>query len=93
MSAVIDLSAARCRLVVCGGVALATVAFWLICHLAEMNLIGRYYYISLIGITHLNITSVNGADIDLSVCFARSGLSSLTSVFWSVLCLNSKQHS
>lgn len=87
MSAVIDLSPARCRPLVCGGVALATVAFWLICHLAELNLIGRDYYISLIEITHLNITSLNGTDIDLSVYFTELESSSLTSVFWLLECI------
>ena len=81
MSAVIDLPPVRCRPFVCGGVALATVAFWLMCHLAELNLIGRDYYISFIEITHLNITSLNGTDIDLSVYLAQFESSSLTSVF------------
>lgn len=50
MSAVIDLHPARYSPLVCVGVALATMAFWLICCLAELNLIGRDYYISLIEI-------------------------------------------
>lgn len=81
MSAVIDLPPARCRPLVCGGVTLATVAFWLICHLAELILIGRDYFISLTEITHLNITSINGTDTDSSVYFAHLESSSRTSVF------------
>lgn len=52
MSAVIDLHPARCRPPDRGGVALATVAFWLLLCLAGLNLIGRDYYISLSEIAH-----------------------------------------
>lgn len=85
MSAEIDLSLspARCRPPRLWGCCLSNRGFfWLIRHLAELNLICGDYSISLIEITHLNITSVNGTDIDLSVNFAQSGSSSLTSVFF-----------
>lgn len=74
-------------------------AFWLICHLAELNVIDRDYYISLIEmieITCLNITPLNGSDADSSVYFARLESSRLTSVLLTAarsvcMCLNSKR--
>lgn len=60
-----------CWPLICRGVALATVAFCLIYHSTKLNLIGRDYYIPVIGIGCLNITPLNGTDISLSGCFPQ----------------------
>lgn len=50
--------------------ALATMTFWLVYCLAELNLIVRDNYISLIEITHFDVTLLNGTDMHVSVHFA-----------------------
>lgn len=76
----IDLSPACTRPLARRGVALATAAFGLVSRLAEPNLIGKDYYISVIGVAHLNATSLSGSDVDLSVYFAPLVSRRLTSV-------------